>query len=190
MAVRPIVTYNDPVLKQVAKPVTKNTPNLDTFIQDMFDTMSHAKGLGLAAPQVGRSIRLFVIDADGLDDETPSESTPIGRRVILNPEILSESEDLVTFEEGCLSLPDLRDQVSRPSDVTVRFQDASFETHEMSLRGWTARVFLHEMDHLEGILFIDRISAFKRALHNAKLASIDANEVDAGYDVAPKSSRS
>lgn len=189
MAVLPIVTYNDPVLKQVAKPVTKDITNLEGFISDMFETMDNAKGLGLAAPQVGHSIRLFVIDADGLDEEDPSASTPIGRRVILNPEIMSESDDLVTFEEGCLSLPDLRDQVSRASEVTVRFQDEAFETHEMTLRGWTARVFLHEFDHLEGILFIDRISAFKRTLHKAKLESIDANEVDAGYEVAPKTTR-
>lgn len=189
MAVRPIVTYNDPVLKQVAKPVSKEIPQLEVFISDMFETMDHANGLGLAAPQVGQSIRLFVMDADGLDDENPSDSTPIGRRVILNPEIVSKSEELVTFEEGCLSLPDLRDQVSRANEVTVRFQDETFETHEMTLRGWTARVFLHEYDHLEGILFIDRISAFKRTLHKAKLESIDANEVDAGYEVAPKSSR-
>jgi peptide deformylase len=102
---------------------------------------------------------------------------------------VSESDDSVTFEEGCLSLPDLRDQVSRASEVTVRFQDEAFETHEMTLRGWTARVFLHEFDHLEGILFIDRITAFKRTLHKAKLESIDANEVDSGYEVAPKTTR-
>ena len=189
MDVLPIVTYNDPVLKQVAKPVTKDTPNLERFISDMFETMDHAKGLGLAAPQVGHSIRLFVIDADGLDEEDPSASTPIGRLVILNPEIVLESDDSITFEEGCLSLPDLRDQVSRASEVIVRFQDEAFETHEMTLRGWTARVFLHEFDHLEGILFIDRISAFKRTLHKAKLESIDANEVGAGYEVAPKTTR-
>ncbi len=190
MAVRPIVTYNDPVLTQVAIPVSKDMVELGVFIADMFETMDHAKGLGLAAPQVGQSIRLFVMDADGLDEENPADSTPIGRRVVINPEIISESQETVTFEEGCLSLPELRDQVSRANEVTVRFQDEHFASHEMTLRGWTARVFLHEYDHLEGILFIDRISAFKRALHKTRLASINANEVDAGYEIAPKPSNS
>ena len=185
MAILPIVTYQDPVLSRKADPVTDIGPEFTAFIQDMFDTMYEADGVGLAAPQVGRSIRVFVIDADVMmDDDEPG--LRLGPTVFINPEVVWSSEETVKHEEGCLSLPTLRDEVTRPARIRLQYQDESLQPRELELDGWNARVVLHELDHLDGILFIERISPFRRTLHRSLLSRIEKGDVSADYPLAPK----
>lgn len=186
MAILPIVTYNDEVLFRKADLVREITPQIETLIDDMFDTMDGADGVGLAAPQVGHSIRLFVMNADGMYDDASEADKQLGDLVLINPEIIWRSQDTVPMEEGCLSLPGLRDEVVRASTITVRYLDESFIENELTLDGWNARVVLHEMDHLDGVLFIDRLSAFRRVLHRSALEHIQRGDVTASYPILDK----
>lgn len=186
MAILPIVTYNDDVLFRKADPLKAITPEIETLIDDMFDTMDGADGVGLAAPQVGHSIRLFIMNADGMYDDSTEEDKQYGDLVIINPEIIWRSQDTVGMEEGCLSLPGLRDEVVRASSITVRFRDEEFIENELTLDGWNARVFLHELDHLDGVLFIDRLSAFRRVLHRSALEQIQRGDMPASYPILDK----
>lgn len=188
MAILPIVLYNDPVLREKATAIESDSKKLQRLIDDMFDTMYEASGVGLAAPQIGESIRLFVIDADVMveDDEDAQKYGPM---VFINPEIVSKGAESVDFEEGCLSLPDLREKVTRPDKITVKFLDRKFDEHEMSFDGWMSRVFQHELDHLDGILFFDYLGSFKKRLLARRLAMIDAGEVEADYKIRERANR-
>lgn len=181
MSILPIVLYNDPVLRQKAVEIKEDSKKLQTLIDDMYDTMYEASGVGLAAPQIGESVRLFVIDADVMVEDTDEEQ--FGPMEFINPVIVSKGSEMIEFEEGCLSLPDLREKVARPDVITVRFLDRSFKEHEMTFSGWMSRVFQHELDHLDGVLFFDYLGSFKKRLLARRLAMIDAGEVETDYEI-------
>lgn len=181
MPILPIVLYNDSVLRQTASPVDSVTPAIETLIADMFETMYEANGVGLAAPQVGRSIRLFVVDADVMVEDEP-DATRYGKRVYINPVVTAVGPKKVEFEEGCLSLPDLRETVSRPDQITLTFRDETFAERTETYSGWMSRVIQHELDHLDGVLFIDRIGSFKRRLMSRKLEQIDQGLIQPEYE--------
>jgi peptide deformylase len=173
MAIRPIFETPDPVLRQISKPVKSFDRELQTLIADMFDTMYHAPGIGLAAVQVGVPIRLLVMDLQEPADPEDSESPPVKEpRVFVNPEILWASEVEVPYTEGCLSVPDQYAEVLRPERIRARWQDENGKAYEEDLDGLLAVCLQHEMDHLEGILFIDHLSKLKRDMVLKKLAKL------------------
>ncbi len=182
----PIVAYGDPVLRKVGIEIDKDYPNLKELIANMKETMYNASGVGLAAPQIGKAIRLFVIDAspfaedEDLDD-AERESLKNFTRVYINPQIIEEEGEEWTFNEGCLSIPDVREDVTRQPKVTLRYQDEDFNTHTEVLDGLAARVFQHEYDHIEGILFTDKVSSLKKRLIKRKLENISKGKVRADY---------
>ncbi|UOQ66450.1 peptide deformylase [Hymenobacter volaticus] len=186
----PIVAFGDPVLKARAKDIPQDLPadELKQIVQDMFETMYHAHGVGLAAPQVGKSIRLFVIDSEPMidteDEETgeplPDAEKPV-KRAFINPKMVSETGEEWGFEEGCLSIPGVREMVYRPETILLRYEDENRQQHEESFSGMTARVIQHEYDHLEGVLFTDKISGFKKQLIKGKLTRISKGDVNADY---------
>jgi peptide deformylase len=182
----PVVAYGDPVLKQVAKEITPDYPNLDALIENMYETMYGASGVGLAAPQIGKSVRLFLVDASPFaDDETLPEAEQEFlknfKHTFINPVILEESGDEWAFNEGCLSIPDVREDVFRKPDIKVQFQDQEFKTHTMELTGLAARVFQHEFDHIEGVLFTDKLSGLKKRLIKGKLGNISKGKINVDY---------
>ena len=182
----PIVAYGDPVLKKQAKEITKDYPNLDTLIDNMFETMYGAYGVGLAAPQIGLSIRLFIVDASPFaedDDLSKEEQQQLKdfKRVFINPTILEETGDEWAFNEGCLSIPDVREDVFRQPNIKIQYQDQDFNTHTEELSGLAARVFQHEYDHIEGVLFTDKLSALKKRLIKGKLANISKGKINVDY---------
>ncbi|NBV04477.1 MAG: peptide deformylase [Cytophagia bacterium] len=173
----PIVLYGDPVLQRRAQEIPADFPELDTLIENMFDTMYAASGIGLAAPQIGQSWRLFVLDAALADEELYKGQ----KRVFINPLILEESGDPWPYAEGCLSIPEIRGDVNRRATVRLRYEDAQRVLHEDSFDGMLARIIQHEYDHIDGKLFIDRISLIKRKLLKKKLDDISAGRVKPGY---------
>jgi peptide deformylase len=175
----PIVTYGDSVLKTRAEPIGPDYPELQKLIEDMFETMANAQGVGLAAPQIGRSIRLFVVDGSGLEEEFASLQD--FRMVFINPEIVEDQGDDVEHEEGCLSIPGLRGKVERPDAVVIRYQDLQFEQHEATFEGMQARIIQHEYDHVEGVLFTDRLSFLQRNRLQKKLNAMARGDVKASY---------
>lgn len=185
MSVLPIVTFDDDVLRQEAEKVQKNSNELQQLIDDMFETMYNADGVGLAAPQIGRSLRLFVADADVYAEEEGSEES-YGPLVMINPVISLKSEETVTMEEGCLSIPEVMGPVSRPAQITVQFKDRDFNDRELEVDGHVARVIQHEIDHLDGVLFIDHLSFFKRKLLASKLSALAEGEKEIDYPVVSK----
>ena len=187
MSVLPVVTYDDSVLRKPAEPVVPEHPDLQQLIDDMFDTMYEANGVGLAAPQVGVSLTLFVVDADAITDEEEEES--FGPGVFINPEIETIDEEKWDAEEGCLSLPEIREKVTRPEAIRIRYLDREFQSHEEVHRGWYARVLQHEYDHLRGVLFIDYLGALRKRLIRKKLEEIRLGSVNAEYCLLPKSSQ-
>jgi len=173
MAIRPIFETPDPVLRQISRPVETFDDELKTLISDMFETMYHAPGIGLAAVQVGVPIRLLVMDlqerADPEDPESPVVKEP---RIFINPEILWASETTVPYTEGCLSVPDQYAEVLRPDRIRAKWQDETGQSHEAEIDGLLAVCLQHEMDHLEGVLFIDHLSRLKRDMVLKKLAKL------------------
>lgn len=186
MSVLPIVTYNDPILKKKTEPISENSEELQRLIDDMFETMYEASGVGLAAPQIGKSIQIFVMDADAITEEIDDEKNT-GPITFINPEITKEDDEKVKLEEGCLSIPDVRDDVSRPKSITVRYKDRDFNEQTLDASGWVARVIQHEYDHLQGVLFLDYLSAFKRRLHKSTLKKIDKGKLETEYPLVSKS---
>jgi peptide deformylase len=182
----PIVAYGDPVLRKMGVEIDKDYPNLKELIANMKETMYNASGVGLAAPQIGKAIRLFVIDAspfaedDDLDDEERATLKEFNR-VYINPKILDEEGEEWTFNEGCLSIPDVREDVTRKPKVTLEYQDEDFNTHTEVLNGLAARVFQHEYDHIEGVLFTDKVSSLKKRLIKRKLENISKGKIRADY---------
>ncbi len=186
MSVLPIVTYNDPILKEKTDLVSENSEDLQTLIDDMFETMYEASGVGLAAPQIGKSIQVFVMDADAITEEIDNEKD-MGPIALINPEIIKEDDEKVKMEEGCLSIPEVRDDVSRPKSIRVKYLDRDFNEQILDASGWVARVIQHEYDHLQGVLFLDYLSAFKRRLHKSTLKKIDKGKLETDYPLVSKS---
>ena len=183
----PIVGYGDPILKKKAQIVEKTYPDLKSLISDMFETMYHASGVGLAAPQIGKSIRLFIIDTSAFDNKDFEESsgfkTATLKKVFINPEIINESGEAKPFEEGCLSIPNVREIINRKSEIKLSYFDENFVCHQESFNGIIARVIQHEYDHIEGVLFTDKVSPFKKKLIKGKLNSILAGKVSVDYSM-------
>lgn len=182
----PIVAYGDPVLRKVGKEIDKDYPQLDKLIADMRETMYNANGLGLAAPQIGKDIRLFIIDASPFaEDEDLSEEEKNFfkdfNRVFINAKIVKEEGDEWAFNEGCLSIPDVREDVFRQPKVTIKYQDEAFNEHTETFDGLIARVVQHEYDHIEGILFTDKLSSLKKRLIKGKLANISKGKIKVDY---------
>ena len=184
----PILAYGSPVLKKTAIDITPNYPNLNGLISNMWETMYAAKGVGLAAPQIGLSIRLFVIDATPfLDDENMDDfelnSIKNFKKVFINPKIINENGSLWEFNEGCLSIPEIREDVSRRSKIKIEYFDENFQSHKQELSGLAARVVQHEYDHIEGILFTDHISSLKKRLIRRKLNNISLGSIKVDYEM-------
>ncbi|BDD05059.1 peptide deformylase [Aureibacter tunicatorum] len=175
----PVVAYGHPVLKKVAEEIDKESIDIKQFVEDMFETMYNAHGVGLAAPQIGKSIRVFVVDGSPMADEDPKLED--FKKVFINPIIVSEEGEKWDFEEGCLSIPDVREAVSRHSTLTINYLDENWVEHEETFDGLRARIIQHEYDHIEGVLFIDYLSAFKKRLIKKKLTNISKGIVKSGY---------
>lgn len=174
----PIYLYGQPVLRKEAEEI-ENTPELNQFIADMFETLTHAEGCGLAAPQVGKPWRLFVIDADELAEDYPECKG--FKKVFINPEMIEESEETCSYSEGCLSLPGISENVVRPTTIKINYQDENFVEHEEEFTGFQARIIQHEYDHLEGHVFTDRISPIRKTFVRNKLTSIAKGKTVAKY---------
>ncbi len=175
----PVVAYGHPVLKKIASEIDRNYPDLGQFISDLFETMYASAGVGLAAPQVNRSIRIFVVDASPYADEHPELAN--SKKVFINPEIIEESGEEWAYNEGCLSLPDLREDVTRKSIIRIRYNDENFNAREDTFDGILARVIQHEYDHLEGKLLVDRINPLRKILLKRKLTDISKGNIEVNY---------
>ena len=191
MAVHPIRLYGDPILRLKTIQIDSVSEELHDLIRDMIETMQHAEGIGLAAPQVGRSERLFVVDISPIMEEVielQDQPVPSQPMIFINPEILWESEDEVEYDEGCLSIPEIKEMVFRSASLKIQFQDLALQQQVAMFEGILARVIQHEYDHLNGVLFLDHISSFRRNLLKRKLRQIRAGNVQATYPVQSVSS--
>lgn len=175
----PIVIYGSPMLRRVSKEIDKNDEGLAQLVEDMFETMKVSDGVGLAAPQIGKSLRMFVIDGSDLKDEEPSLDG--FRKAFINPQIVEEDGELWAFNEGCLSLPGIREEVNRQSNIRIQYYDEHFNFYDEEYTGVAARIIQHEYDHLEGILFVDLLSPLKKKLIKGKLNAISKGKVDTDY---------
>jgi peptide deformylase len=173
----PIYSYGSPILRKQSVEIEKDYPNLENFINDMFETMDSANGIGLSAPQVGKNIRVIVIDSKQMHEDYPEDELDKFREVFINPIIEEEFGDDFTFREGCLSLPRLSDMVTRPSKIIITYFDKDWKLHEKEFSGIKARILQHEYDHLEGKLWIDKLSPIKRKLIQSKLNKISKGDV-------------
>ncbi len=176
----PIVAYGDPVLKKVAEEIEKDYPNLDNLITDMFESMYAANGVGLAAPQVGLPIRLFVIDASPFAEEDEDKLNSF-KKVFINAHIEEEKGDKWLFNEGCLSIPDIREDVSRHPDIFITYYDQDWNYQEETFSGLAARIIQHEYDHIEGKLFTDRINPLRKTMLKSRLDSISKGAIKVNY---------
>jgi peptide deformylase len=179
----PIYTYGQPVLRKKAEIVGQDYPDLKKLISNMFETMYNAEGIGLAAPQIGLSIRLLVIDAGAVSDNHPECKG--FKRILINPEITEFSADTNSLEEGCLSFPGIHEKVSRATSIHVRYRDEDFNEREETFGGFAARVVQHECEHLEGEVFIDGISPIRRQLNKSKLNNIIKGNISCDYKINP-----
>lgn len=177
--VLPITAYGHPVLRKVARDIDKDYPGLKELISDMYETMYATHGVGLAAPQVNLSIRLLVMDATPYSEEDPAAKD--FKRVLINPKIIEESGDDWTFNEGCLSIPEIREDVIRKPKIRIQYYDESWEFHDETYEGVMGRIIQHEYDHLEGILFVDKISSIRKMLLKRRLSDISKGEIDIDY---------
>lgn len=178
----PIVAYGDPVLRKKGEDIDEDYPELDGLIANMFETMYEAHGVGLAAPQIGLPIRLFIVDAAPFaEGEDGEEECADFKRVFINPVILEEEGEEWGFEEGCLSIPNIREEVMRKSVVKIEYYDENWDLYEEELDGILARIVQHEYDHIEGKLFTDRLSPLRRTLLQGRLTDISKGNVDVSY---------
>jgi peptide deformylase len=175
----PVTVFGDPVLRKLAEPIDSDFPNLKEFIQNMFETMYNSDGVGLAAPQVGQAIRIFVIDSITEDED----AEPGIKRAFINPEILEKSGDEWVMNEGCLSLPEIREDVVRPETVKIKYLDEDFNEHIEVFNGFTSRVIQHEYDHLEGVMFVDYLNPLKKRILKSKLTAISKGKVIPKYRI-------
>ncbi len=177
----PITVYGDPLLRKKAQEIEENHEGLAEIIENMWETMYYSDGVGLAAPQVGLSIRLFIIDASPAADEDPGLEN--FKKVFINPEIIKLTGEDWIMNEGCLSLPEIREDVKRPDAVRLKYYDEHFVLHEETYTGYAARVIQHEFDHLEGVLFIDHLSPLRKKLLKTKLRNIATGKVQPHYRI-------
>lgn len=184
----PIVAYGDPVLKKEAEEIEKDYPELDKLIEDMFETMYAASGVGLAAPQIGKSIRLFIVDGSPFaeddeegEDDPKAEGMQNFKKVFINPIIEEEHGEEWGFNEGCLSIPKIREEVFRKERVVISYYDENWELKEETYEGYAARIIQHEYDHVDGILFTDHLSPLKKRLLTKKLQNISKGDVMVDY---------
>lgn len=184
----PIIAYGHPVLKRKAEVISKDYPKLKELIDNMFETMYNASGVGIAAPQIGQSIRLFIVDTtpfsedDSLSDNERNQLKSF-KKIFINPEIIEESGDDWSFDEGCLSIPNIRESVLRQPEIKIQYFDENFIKHVQSFDGLLARVIQHEYDHVEGILFTDKLSSFKKQLLKKKLLKISSGKLSFDYEM-------
>lgn len=175
-----IFAFGQPVLRQKAMDIAPDYPELGQLIEDMWETLYHADGVGLAAPQIGKSIRLFMVDTRQMEEKGKQVDQPI-KKVFINAQVLEQWGDTWVYEEGCLSIPDVRGEVGRPAQLRIRYLDESFSEQEEVYTGITARVIQHEYDHIEGILFIEHLSPVKKTMIRARLENIRRGKVKAEY---------
>ena len=176
----PIVAYGSNVLRSQCKEIDSSYSNLDQLIENMFETMYAASGVGLAAPQINKSIRLFIVDTSPFkDDESPDHE--VCKKIFINPKITSLTGESWSFSEGCLSIPEVREDVKRLSEITIEYFDKDFNKHTETYDGLNARVILHEYDHIEGILFVDKISPLRKRMIKGKLKDISNGTLNANY---------
>ena len=186
----PVVAYGDPVLKKEAVEIDEQYPDLQKLIADMFETMYHAKGVGLAAPQIGKSIRLFIVDGSPFADEEEDEPDPKAegiehfKKVFINPIIEEENGEKWAFQEGCLSIPGIRENVTRHEKLVITYYDENWEFHEESFEGYAARIIQHEYDHIEGVLFTDHLSPLKKKLLTKRLGNITIGAINVDYKMS------
>jgi peptide deformylase len=186
----PIVAYGDPILRTVAKDITPDYPNLSKLIADMWETMYYSSGVGLAAPQINRDIRLFVVDSSQIftnqdeEDKGKYPDEPGTKQVFMNAHIVKLNGEEWAYNEGCLSIPKIREDVYRHSEVTLEYVDEFFEPHTATFNGITARIVLHEYDHIEGKLFIDYLKPLKRKLLKGKLDDISRGKINVDYKMS------
>jgi peptide deformylase len=188
----PIVAYGNPILRKVGHDIDENYPNLDKLIEDMWETMYASNGVGLAAPQVGRDIRLFVMDSaqifSNMDEKDKEEENypdaPGIKQVFINAHIIEEHGDDWSYNEGCLSIPKIREDIYRAEEVTIEYQDQNFRKHTRTFNGVTARIILHEYDHIDGKLFIDYLPPLKRKLLKRKLDDISKGNIKVDYKMS------
>ena len=179
--IKPVYVYGSPVLRKVAANINPDYPNLKELIEDMFETMYQSDGIGLAAPQVGLSIRLFVIDASPLVAEHPEMEN--FKKVFINAQITERKGNPTLYNEGCLSIPNIREDIERPESITIEYLDENFNPKKEEYNGLAARIIQHEYDHLDGILFTDKVSAIRRQLLKSKLNAISKGKVNASYRI-------
>lgn len=184
----PIVAYGSPVLKKEGEEIEEDYEGLDALIENMFETMYEANGVGLAAPQIDKSIRLFIVDAspfaeteEGEEPDPKAEGLENFKKVFINPIIEEESGDEWAFAEGCLSIPTIREEVMRKEKIRISYYDENWEYHEEEFDGYAARIIQHEYDHVDGILFTDRLSPLKKRLLKKKLTNISKGDVEVKY---------
>jgi peptide deformylase len=175
----PIVIYGHSVLRKVAAEIDKKYPGLDKLIEDLFETMYNSEGLGLAAPQIGKSIRIFVIDGKPAAEDEPSLAD--FKKAFINAHITERCGELQPMNEGCLSIPNLREEVMRESHIRINYYDESWNYHDEVYDGYKARIIQHEYDHLEGILFTDKVNPLRRRLLKGKLTAISKGQFEANY---------
>ena len=182
----PILAYGSPVLKKIAKEITSDYPNLNQLIDNMWETMYASDGVGLAAPQIGISIRMFIIDASPVVDEELMDEKEVKalsnfKKIFINPKIISEDGNLWDFNEGCLSIPEVREDVLRKEEILITFFNENFECEKLKLNGLAARVVQHEYDHIEGVLFTEKIKPLRKRLIKGALGRIERGGISAGY---------
>jgi peptide deformylase len=180
----PIVAYGDPVLKKNASEIDKDYPKLEDTINNMFETMYNAKGVGLAAPQIGKSIRLFIVDSSPFADDEEDEEYELlkdFKKIFINAQIIEESGEEWVFNEGCLSIPKIREDVNRKPEIRIQYYDQNFDFFDEKYEGVIARIIQHEYDHIEGKLFTDRINPFRKRLLKGKLTDISKGKVAVDY---------
>jgi peptide deformylase len=186
----PIVAYGTPILRQISKDITPDYPGLSKLIEDMWETMYSSNGVGLAAPQINRDIRLFVMDShqifENLEDDEKGKypDGPGIKQVFINAHITAVNGEEWPYNEGCLSIPKIREDVYRPSEVTLEYEDEQFELHTTTFNGISARIILHEYDHIEGKLFIDYLKPLKRKLLKGKLDDITRGKISVDYKMS------
>lgn len=180
----PVVAYGDPVLRKVARDIKPDSLDIEKLAADMFETMYAASGVGLAGPQVGLDLRIFVVDGTPMydeEDEEPDTSVKDFKKVFINAYILEETGEKWPFEEGCLSIPGIRADVYRPEKVTIRYQDTQWREYTETYEGMAARIIQHEYDHIQGILFTDHLAPLKKQMLKKRLTNITKGIVDADY---------
>jgi len=177
----PIIAYGDPILRKPCAAIESNSPELRQLIADIFETMENAKGIGLAAPQIGKSIRLFVADGNSFSDDEKHPELKGFKKVFINAQMLAETGEEWAYNEGCLSIPKIREDVNRKPVIRIRYVDENFLPHEETFTGLAARIVQHEYDHIEGKLFTDRISPLRRTLLKRRLSDIAKGNVEVEY---------